>query len=167
MAERLVKWVNSFQTFDEAFEILDERVDCGGFETADGFKQESALIQSFHAIKGLSFVVSGVAGGTPMNLMGLSDEERDALPTDFLYALRSAQLVHADSLLGGDQTTLEGQTLHKRRAGIIEETVGETSRKYRPLSTPSAGPGIRQSIDQRAISALSGWLYDSVRIARA
>jgi hypothetical protein len=167
MAERLVTWTNSFQTFTEALDLLDERVDCGGFEAAEDIKQETALIQSFHALKGLSFAIYGVAEGRPINLMALTDEERAALPADFMYALRSAQLVQADNLLGGDPDTIEGQTLRKRRAGITQEMVGEAMRRYAALPQPSSGAGIRQSIDPRALAALSGWLYDQIRVARA
>jgi hypothetical protein len=168
MPERLVLWENSFQTLFDAFDLIDERVDCGGFsEASDDFRRESALIQSFHALKGLAFVISGVREGRPINLMNLTEEERSALPSDFMYALRTAQLVHADSLLGGDPSTLESQTMRKRRAGIVEEQVGEAMRRYAPMARPSSGPGIRQSLDPRVLEALSGWLYDAVRIARA
>lgn len=167
MPTRLVLWENSFQTIGDAQAILEDRVDCDGFGAQTDERQESALIQSYHALKNMLFIDPSLSSTEPFVLTELTSDERDRLSTNFLYALRSAQVLHADSLFGGDTSVEAGAVISKRKAGVLEERVGETFQRYERYGRLGSEIVTSSQVDSRALSALTGWMVRSIQIARA
>lgn len=166
MANRLVVWENTFQLLPEAQEIVNERVDCGGFDEADIAKKETALIQAYRALCRLPFAVANIRAGEPFSVAELEDTptERGALPQAFLACLRHAQVVHANYLLGGDSGSIEGQVRRKIEAGIVEERVGESTTRFAQIQSSTRRSSV---VCWDALRELSGWVCYSVRLARA
>ncbi|QIG75615.1 hypothetical protein EVC20_044 [Rhizobium phage RHph_Y2_17_1] len=77
-----------------------------------------------------------------------------AMPADFRNALRLAQLVEANEVL--TDNPLEA----RHRAGVISETVGESSIMLR-------GGKLELGVSSEALRALTGFVYYNVRLARA
>ncbi|WP_276122559.1 hypothetical protein [Pararhizobium qamdonense] len=77
-----------------------------------------------------------------------------AMPIDLRKALRAAQIVEANEVL----TDNPYETRH--RAGVISETVGESSIMLR-------GGKLELGVSYEALRALTGFVYYSVRVARA
>jgi hypothetical protein len=76
-------------------------------------------------------------------------------PPRFQNALKRAQMLEANSILGGNQIA------DKRRDGIISETIGESKiflNNRPPLRTP---------VTREALEALYGYLYYQSRVGRA
>jgi hypothetical protein len=168
MASRLVLWENSFQTLDQSLEVVADRIDCVGFEAAEWDRQESALIQSFHALNPVLFVVEEISTSDVFSMAMLDADERALLPANFLYALRMAQVLNADGLLGGDSTSEAGRAINKRKAGILEERIGESFQRYERYGRLASELVTTNSqLDARALSALSPWRVQAVRVARA
>ncbi|TDW20409.1 hypothetical protein EV128_12539 [Rhizobium azibense] len=77
-----------------------------------------------------------------------------AMPADFRKALRTAQLLEANQVLTDDPIA------QRHRAGIISETVGESSIMLR-------GGKLELGVSSEALRALAGYVYYNVRITRA
>lgn len=90
-----------------------------------------------------------------VKLRGLSLADFDALPEDFRRAIKRAQLVEADVVLGGDTVS------KKRRDGIISETVGESSSFY------STKPYLNLPVSRQAFEELRRYIIFKVGVARA
>jgi hypothetical protein len=165
MALRL--WDNSWVDIAQAELLAEERVDLGNFLSliaVDEEKCEAALVQAFHALKRYAFLVPGFAATRPepFRLAELTADERALLPADFLYAVQMAQTLEADTLSGGG-SAVEAHANERRRAGIIEETIGESSTKFASLGqVETIG-----ALSHRSLGMLSGYLYRGIRIARA
>ncbi|MBE0438043.1 MAG: hypothetical protein IBX56_19870 [Methylomicrobium sp.] len=77
-----------------------------------------------------------------------------ALPSDFILALRKAQVSEADIVLGGG-------SIHRRREdGLMLDTVGESKVMFRP------GKPVILPVDRRTLAYLSGYIYHGLSIAR-
>lgn len=77
-----------------------------------------------------------------------------AMPADFRKAIRLAQMIEANEIL----TDSPYEARH--RAGVISETVGESSVMLR-------GGRLELGVSNQTLRALSGFVYYDVRIARA
>jgi hypothetical protein len=164
MATRLVVWENSFQSYADAMELALDRVDLGGLTltSANPYRVESALIQSYHEIVKFSFVDPAFTSRSDaFSVIDLSADEKANLTSGFLYAIKMAQICEADSLLGGDPTSISARLEEKRRAGIREEIVGESAIKFG--LTDSA----RYPVYDRTRQVLSQYLYRGIKIGRA
>lgn len=169
----LVVWSNSWVSVADALMISEERVDLAGFIAYVNTEEESlpeyslveaSLIQAYHAIKRYRFLVPGfVVKPEPFLMTDLAPEEISLLPDDFVYALKLAQVLEASHLLGlGD--SLEQYAASRRQAGIVEEQVGESRTKF---ANSSVGGLSGQPVSSKALSALSGYIYQSVKLVRA
>jgi hypothetical protein len=163
---------NSWISLSDALTLAQERVDLAGFiayadaEDGDYSLAEAGLIQAYHAIKRFMFLVPGfmTVKPEPFLITDLTVEEFALLPSAFLYALKMAQVLEADSALNAGSDTVESYAASRRRAGIIEEQIGESMTKF---ATTSPGESASTTVSSRTLSMLSGYIYRGIRIARA
>ncbi|MDR9847023.1 hypothetical protein [Herbaspirillum huttiense] len=176
----LVVGVNSFQTVAQARFTAMSLIDIPSWQAADDRSQMLALIEaranivrlSFRALNSnvmwgqdsLNFVPEGTRD---VNYVGRSDmfnfngslelltpDQFKKLPTYLLDALRRAQVVEANEILGGDSIA------SRRRLGLVQDNVGEsrqTFRQSKPLELP---------VCARAMRYLSRYVSMSLRTVR-
>jgi len=89
------------------------------------------------------------------NLALLDQSQFNQLPEKFKRALRQAQVVEANAILGGEPDDT------KRGAGIVEEQIGDTRTKY------GQGSALRLPVCRRALGYLSYYVTFAKRIGRA
>ena len=176
----LVVGINSFQTIAQARFTAMGLIDIPSWEAADDRSQILALIEarahiirlSFRALNSnvnwgqdsLNFVpegnrdVSYVGRSDMFNFNGslelLTAEQFKKLPTYFMDALRRAQVVEANEILGGDSIA------SRRRLGLVQDNVGESRQTFRaskPLELP---------VCARALQFLSRYVLMSLRTVR-
>lgn len=163
--QSLAIMVNSFQTYETASIFAMETVNSVGWTMADEDRRRAALAEAFRRLTNIPMRYSfrdldgrmDITTETFIARDQWADIDADAfklLPTHFKRVLRQAQFLEADDLLQGDQATV------KHRAGIVSETVGESSMTLR------AGK-IDYGIGTAALKALVGYLDFNMRIVRA
>lgn len=121
------------------------------WSTATEVEQRGALIEAFNRIGRLRFNVDGTYY-TDINEQ--TQAQMLELPSVFLDKLRRAQVIEADVILGGDSVA------QKRLDGLLSETVGESSKMWRP------GKPLTLPVSKRALSALAGYLSYGARVGR-
>lgn len=166
---------NSLMTYPEALSmrqgfgpVLD-----GWDSVDDRVERQSALAQAFSNLCRIRYAVplpegvrhsdfAGYGTGTDLifdarrrvTLTTLTLEDFDALSPQFQTAIRRAQLVEADVLLGGDMVG------RKRRDGIISETIGESSTFF------NSKPYLNLPISRQAFDEISRYVSISIGVAR-
>lgn len=166
---------NSFLSFPAALALREQfgPVMDGWDKVQNNSTRQSALIQAHSNLCRVRYAVGApktgdvrdyAAYGTGseisfdfkrrVSLMGISREDFDALPDHFRKALRRAQLIEANILLGGD---IVGQ---KRKDGIISETIGESSTFF------SSKPYLNLPFSRQAFEVLKPYITVSVRVGR-
>lgn len=128
------------------FNLLNSNVNFGQDQLA--YVPEGQFQSSYVARNSL-FIFNG-------NLGILNATQYAQLPERFKRALRQAQIVEANAILGGDQTDA------MRTAGIVEDKIGESSQKFRDRGVP-----LRLPVCRRALGYLSYFVTFSKRIGRA
>ncbi len=88
------------------------------------------------------------------NLNLLNETQFNQLPERFKKALRQAQVVEANAILGGNTDEL------KRASAIIEEQIGETNTKFRPT------PALTLPVCRRALGYISYYVTFAKKIGR-
>lgn len=157
--------VNTFQSYEAADLLAGEVVNTAGWTAAAEPQRRAALIEAFRRITSI-----------PMRY-GIRDENGDidpydlhyiprdlwpevtadayrAFPSHFQRALRKAQFIEANELLQGDTIGA------RRRAGVISETIGESSMTLRRDQ-------IDYGLSHDTLAALTGYIDYNMRIARA
>jgi hypothetical protein len=89
------------------------------------------------------------------NLDEKTDAELKALPEQFLNAIRLAQVIEADSILGGNETE------DLRESGLLSKTVGESSQMFR------SGVAMKLPLSKRAYQVLKRYTMRNNKIGRA
>lgn len=147
-ASPLVVGVNSFQSYEvaELTSIVVPMVDA--WTAAAKSSRIAALVMARTHIGQMSFPEAAVG------LLNLTALEFAALSTSLIGALRLAQIVEADHILGGNWTE------HKRNSGLMSETTGESSNMFR------SGKAIELPICKRAAQILTGHITYAVKIGR-
>jgi len=143
---------NSYQTYQEAEMIAIDIPNLDGWLSSSEAQKQAALIESFHRVGKLTFDVDG-AGIESINTMSVVDFS--ALSDHFKTSLKRAQVIEADAALGNDPIS------EKRQAGLMSETVGESSNMYRP------GKPLLISVSRKALNALSGYIKYGAILGRA
>lgn len=77
------------------------------------------------------------------------------LPQDFMAALRQAQLLEADSILGGEPER------DRQKTGLLSESTGESSTMFRPAGY------LKFAVSPRTLQALRGFVSMSLGVGRA
>jgi len=161
---------NSFVTYPEALAL---RQGFGGmfagWDTSDKSAQCAALIHAYSNLAQLTYKVgwsdssryAGYENGADRfcgrvikNISLLDQSEFQDLPSNFRKALKRAQIVEADTLLGGD--TLAS----RRRDGVISETIGESSMMF------STKPYLELPVCRAAYRELNGYIYRRIGVFR-
>lgn len=142
----------SFQTYMEAMMIAVDMPSMPGWDAADKNTRRNALAEAAERLGRLRFVVDG-AEITSIRDMAPSDF--DLLSARFLIALRKAQVMEANIILGGDPVE------DHRRDGIMSKTVGESSQMFRP------GTPLVLAASARSMRYLTGYVRVGMSIGRA
>lgn len=177
-ADTLEVGVNSFQSYAQAEFTSLSVPNIDSWNAASRVARQAALIDARSHICQLSFTPlndsvnwgqdslnyipegtrsTNYVGGmlSPGGDLGLLTAEQYAqLPPRFLDALAKAQLVEADSILGGD--TIE----RKRMNGLVQDVIGESSQTYRQ------GKPLEMPVSRRALRYLSLYITYAKRIGR-
>lgn len=90
-----------------------------------------------------------------VRLRGMSVADFDQLPPDFVKAIKRAQLLEADIILGGDVVG------RKRQDGIISETIGESSTYF------SSKPYLNLPVSRQAYEEIKRYVTLKIGVARA
>lgn len=162
VADPLIVGVNSFQSFAGAQHTASQIPNIGGWVAADEKEQIVALIEARRSICRLKFYLVGLAsvnaragGVAEYDLQDLTATEFASLDENFKSALRLAQVVEADAILGGDSVNA------RRQEGMVLETIGEVKQMFRsskPLELP---------VCRRALGYLSRYISFSKGVGRA
>jgi hypothetical protein len=173
----LVVMVNSFMSYAEALSV---RSSFG--PTLDGWDvtssltmRQGALAEAFERIARMIFAIShldpmthassyaayGTGADEPfdttrrLRLRSLTVEQFDALPDQFRRAVKRAQLMEANVLLGGDAVG------KKRQDGVISETIGESSIFF------SSKPYLNLPVSRQAFEELKRYVVLQFGVLRA
>lgn len=174
-ATPLLPFTNSVMSYAEALAVRESfGPDMGGWDGATNHQQRiNALINAHANLARLVYSVPHDAARLPSDYAGYgtgSDTVFDmrrrlqlstlnatsfaALPASFVQALKRAQLVEADTILGGD---IVGD---KRRDGVVSETIGESSTFFQ------SKPLLDLPIGRRAYAILRPYISISVGVSR-
>lgn len=150
---------NSFQGYNEALLTSMDIINISGWDAANDRDRKKALIEAYHNICNLRFFITYsqdrvFAGETIINLQDLSKAELLVLDVDFMNAIRKAQVIEADVLLGGDLIE------EKRRNGLMSETIGESSNMFRP------GKPLVMAVSKRALRILAKYVSHARELGR-
>lgn len=166
---------NTWQTYPEALMVRSDLAVLNGWDTSTDSLRIAALNVAHAAMCNLRYRfridggvsqrrLSGFPGGSseltggiyatvtdPRNIL---DWEWEEYPEEFKTALKRAQIVEADTALAGDPIG------DKRRAGIVSETIGESSMFLRQV------PEAQFAISRAALNHLRGYVTFSAPITR-
>lgn len=156
---------SSFQTYGAALSVAADMVNLDAWDAAARRLRVSALIQARHNIAQLSFgevmFPDWQSRVAPRSEVGDLSEYTTVtfalLPLLFRETLARAQVLEANDLLGSGA----GSIAEKRDAGVISDTVGESSQTF------AAGKRVQAAVCPRAMATLSKYLNNGVRIGRA
>lgn len=160
----LLRQVDSFQTYEEALEVSSDMFDLTGWDGSSKKVRCAAMRLAYTRIAGLNYKIarkddqnrlSPTGAQVIEDLSELTVAEFDDLPAEFKAAVRQAQVVEAEHVLSGDTINA------KRDAGIISETIGESSSFYR------SGKALKLALSPRALDLLKPYISWSRRIGRA
>lgn len=159
--EVLVEAVNSFQNYSNAVFISYEIPNIEGWSSASKRDRVAALISAWRSIGQLCFryfhddgLTTIVSGATYSDITSLTPDQWSAVPAAFKEAIRRAQILEADYMLGGDEL---GDV---RRAGLMSKTVGESKQFFRTTKA------VESLVCKRAMKELAKYIVTSTRISR-
>lgn len=159
--EVLVDGVNSFQSYNGAMFLSYEIPNLQAWNVATRNDRITALLAARRNIGKLRFrYVFDACQNIVDNTVGIADltlatkEQWEAMPQDFRAAIRRAQILEADFLLGGDEI---GDI---RRSGLMSMSVGEAKQFFRPSKA------IERAVCARAVKELSKFILSRTRIGR-
>lgn len=173
--QRLVMMTNTFQSYEAAEILAMDYPASTGWSTASEDQRKAALVEAYRRLTNIpmkyQLLSTTERSGVNYDRLGANDyasERRIArdqwaeitaelfadLPRHFRKALRAAQFAEADELLTGDNVG------KKHRAGIVSETIGESSVTLRPGR-------VDYGISSRSLAALTGYIDFNMRITRA
>lgn len=154
---------NTLITYDEAILIAMDIPNLDSWEAATDSQRQAALLDAYAALARLSYEVTDprdpmdylFPGSTSIDsIYDLAPADWALLPAQFVIDFSKAQVVEADSLLGGDDIA------DRRRRGLMSETIGESSMMFRP------GKPLNLPVNQRTLRYLSGYVRQGIRLTR-
>lgn len=153
-ADVLVEGVNSYQNYEtaELTAMFTQPLDM--WESTPRAARIAALVEARDRIGRLSFVEMDAFDGV-FSINDLTAVEFATLSEPLRKALKKAQLVEADYILGGSAVD------HKRDQGLMSETIGESSNMFRP------GKPLDLPVTKRTARILTGHISFAARIGRA
>ena len=156
-SEPLQVGINSFATFMEAALIAFELPDTSAWDLSEDRQKINAMVSARADLIRLKYrygrddpqtYIVDVSRLFSSRLEFMTPVEFAALPKRFLDALKKAQVIQSDYILGGGS---EEERL--RQSGIISKKVGEASATFQPGSMP-----VRYPVCNAALAALYGFL---------
>jgi len=168
LQEPLKTGVNSFQSYAQAQLTAMDVPNIPGWNAASESERVAALIEAREHLIQLNYVVANTdrnqsslffgnasLWGFEGDISDLKEADYETLPEAMKRALRKAQIVEADYILGGDPEAL------RRAQGLVEERIGESSQKW------TFRKGLTLPVCRRAMSYLGSWVNLSRRIGRS
>lgn len=166
--DSLVVMGNSFQTYEQALLVALDLPNLGVWNAKCEQEHKAALIKAFHALCGMRYVIPGSLSMRAVSyepgrrgsmtyinrIAELSKEEFEGLNERFVNAIRRAQVVEADVILGGDPVG------DLRRAGLISHTTGESSGFF------GTNKPLNLAVSERALRELQGFMTYATYITR-
>jgi hypothetical protein len=159
----------SFQTYESAMMVASMLTDVAGWSLADEDARKKALREAHFRINLLRFDLveatefpdfpSVDALAFKGQVGGMSLSEFNALPEEFLQALREAQVIEADAVLGGGNS-LAAELNTLREAGVVQHLVGESSVTFNKTTVA------KKSASRRALERLSRFIDHGRRLTR-
>jgi len=170
---RLVIMDNSFQTYEQAVLEASRIPGLEGFAGASKVEQTRALMEAYRRLTKLGYRVRRPEDVDPQNVMyelgsyyqTITPRRWDALtldhyltqlPEPFRQALRRAQVVEANEILRHDPIG------EKRRAGLLSESIGESSMMFRSGVRP-----LDLGVSTAALNELAGYVEMRMTLTRA
>lgn len=170
----LVEPINSFVGLSAAEFLASQFTDLLGWDNASRDQRINALIRAANALRQMTFAIprsddqedevfttvvpehyESSEYSKFFSIESLTAGEYVRLPQAFKTALKRAQVIEANFLLGGDPIE------QVRSQGLMSQTVGESSQFYR------ATKPLQLLISRRAIAELRGYVVYTVRRGRA
>ncbi len=156
---------NTFMSFEYASLVSTEFVNKTGWAVSDEGARKTALVEAYNRLTRIPMKwnprdVDGNPIRTQENVIPrdlwieIDSDGFANFPTHFKRALRRAQFVEANELLQGDTISA------KRRAGILAETIGESSMR---ISENMVDYGV----STETLTTLAGYIHFDMRIGRA
>lgn len=169
---RLAVMVNSFQTMAQAHLEAAQMPNLIGWNGATDLERATAMIEAFRRLTRLGYRIRRPEDLDAQNvitdfvdtkvieprLWPLIDEGRwlSNLYTDeFRRALRCAQVAEANEILRGDRVN------EKRRAGLLSETIGESSMMFR------VGKPLDLGLSAAALQYVTGFVQMRMTLTRS
>lgn len=166
---RLVVLQNSFQTWGRALAEAGDMPNLLGWEGAEDFERQTALIEAFRRLIRLGYLVRWPREIddmrylteidrriAPQHWATMTHEQWSTwYPETFRAALRRAQIAEADQIIGGDRIG------EKRRAGIFAETIGESKMMFR------MGKPLDLGVSAQALQHVTGFVDLKMTTGRA
>ena len=163
--QTLVPMVNTFQTLAAAELLAMDHVNLSGWLSADETRRRASLVEAYRRITNIPMKYGIRDADGLINPREVYVIDRDMweemnvdaftmLPSHYRRQLRLAQFLEANELLQGDQI------LARHRAGIIQETIGESSVKL-------SGSKLDLGISTVALQALAGYVNYDMRVRRS
>lgn len=173
--QRLVPLTNTFTTLEAAEFMALDTPNNSGWKAASEDQRLAALVEAFRRLTQIPMKYPTYQSGgfmadydtvAPRDIAEETIIERDQwdeitqdiydakFPAHFKKALRRAQFIEANELLQGDNVA------KKHRAGIVTETIGESSVTLR------AGR-VDYGVSSETLKALVGYIHFNMRIRRA
>lgn len=149
--DSLVLMRNSFQTYPEAMLMSTEITGLDAYRNATRGERIASLVNAHNVLARLRYRISdGYRGQNQsrinwqyhgyIDVMRMSPEDFQELPSAFIRALRTAQIIEGNEAL--DQFSVH----RKRQQGLMSETIGESSMMFRPEKVLNV-PVTRRSLD--------------------
>jgi hypothetical protein len=170
---RIVRLENSFQTYANALFMAADMPGLTGWQAACEADRMTALIEAYQRLTRMNYLVrwplgvdfqmrvvipywaNGLVHITPRMWPLMTDELFSPYPDPFKHALYRAQVAEANEILTGDPAG------DKRRAGILSESVGESSVMFRSGVAPYEG-----NVSRAAMRYLTGYLDNKITLNR-
>lgn len=172
---QLTPLLNTFQTYPEALMTRSDLAQAPGWDAVSDSMRIAALHLAHTAMcnlryryrvginnqrrvrgfPGTRFDSGGVAYTTVTDIRNTLAWEWAEFPEEFKDALKRAQIAEANAQLQGDPIG------DKRRAGIVSETIGESSMFLKQV------PEVQLPVSREALEQLRGFITYNVGIARA
>jgi hypothetical protein len=170
--QRLTFLENSFQTYNQALLLSAQMPDLTVFMAASANDRQTALAEAFNRLTRIYYRVNWEEDVTfnALNRLGhidaaeispsmwaqMTEDYFDDYPEKFRTALKKAQIAEANDILTGDPIGA------KSRAGLLSETVGESSMMFKNGVKP-----LKLAASRAALEYLKGFVDYRVSIGRA
>lgn len=168
---QLVLMQDSFQAYNLALATADMIPNLGGWLTATDDQRIVALKEAYYRLTRLGYFVRWPRDPDAQNYIDWMNSRNEVIiprlwqvmtnwrwynyyPETFRQAMRMAQVVEADDVLTNDVYAM------RRKAGVLEERVGESDTKFRNVKALDLGVG------KRALAYIQGFVDIRMTIAR-